>query len=108
MSSTDARGLSATGAPCGTWTCVRPRSSDAPVPTSPLGEGPNQRLARATMAQEVRRLAISPPATSAICCQAGGRTSTVGNRTRIHGNGTNALGLRRQHSGTSQPRAAPS
>ena len=56
----------------------------------PLGVGPNHRLARAKMAQEVRRLAISPPATSAICCSQGSNIA-VGNRTRINGNGANAL-----------------
>ena len=85
---TSERGLNGAGA---VWMleCVaeifrRPRTD------LPLGSGPNRRLSRATMAQEVRRLAVSPPATSAICCSAGSDIH-IGNRTRINGNGSNAL-----------------
>ena len=85
---TAARGLNGTGA---VWNieCIaeifRRSRSDLP-----LGQGPNHRLARARLAQEVRRLAISPPATSAICSGVGSEIS-MGNRTRVQGNGANAL-----------------
>ena len=56
----------------------RPRT-DLPLDTSP-----NTRLAYATVATEIRRLTITPPAAAGICSQRGD-VVTVGNRGRIVG-----------------------
>jgi len=52
----------------------------------PLGEGPNHRLSIARVATEVRRLALTPPAESALCAARGDRV-ILGNRTRLRGGG---------------------
>lgn len=55
-------------------------------PNVPLGTSPNDRLAVARVATEIRRLALTPPADAALC---GGKGTAVaiGNRTRIMGSG---------------------
>jgi hypothetical protein len=47
-----------------------------------LGEGPNRQLAESTLAREVRRLTIAPPAAAALCCSRAD-LGTIGNRGRI-------------------------
>jgi hypothetical protein len=51
-----------------------------------LGEGPNHRLSIARVATEIRRLALTPPAESALCV-ARGDGVTVGPRVRVWGSG---------------------
>ena len=49
-----------------------------------LGAGPNQRLAAITVAAEIRRLVIVPPAAAAVCVKTGSNI-TIGAKTRITG-----------------------
>jgi hypothetical protein len=53
----------------------------------PLGQDPNLQIAEATLGAEIRRLAMVPPATAAICCSSSGALS-LGARTRIRSSGT--------------------
>ncbi len=49
-----------------------------------LGAGPNQRIASTRLAAEIRRLAIVPPATAAVCARTLS-TVVLGNRSRLTG-----------------------
>lgn len=51
-----------------------------------LGEGPNQRQSISRVATEIRRLALTPPAESALCVARGDQV-TLGARVRIRGSG---------------------
>jgi hypothetical protein len=53
----------------------------------PLGQNPNLQIAEATRGAEIRRLAMVPPASAAICCPSSGAVS-LGARTRIRATGT--------------------
>jgi hypothetical protein len=53
----------------------------------PLGSGPNAQLAEATLAAEVRRLQMVPPASAAICSATSGGIS-LGARARVRSTGT--------------------
>jgi hypothetical protein len=55
---------------------VRPRAD------LPLGQGPNRLIANATVATEVRRLTMAPPASAALCAPSSG-VVTLGRRVRI-------------------------
>jgi hypothetical protein len=67
------------------------------VDTQPLGVGTNKRLAEATVATEVRRLTIAPPAAATIVANRGDEI-TVGLRARVRGDTCLAFG-----SGTGSP-----
>jgi hypothetical protein len=64
----------------------------------PLGTGPNVRIAASHTAGEIRRLTITPPATSALCVR-NGNTISIGDRVRILG-GTKAGIIRKSLTGS--------
>jgi hypothetical protein len=53
----------------------------------PLGEGPNRRVAQASLATEIRRLTIVPPAPAALCVSRAGGVN-IGLRARVRSAGT--------------------
>lgn len=58
--------------------------------TKPWNVEPNERVAHASVSTEIRRMALVPPATSALCCSRGDRV-TVGARGHVDGVGAGGV-----------------
>lgn len=73
-------------------------------PTQPLGSASNPRLAGVTVAAEIRRFVMVPPAVAALCVKTAS-TTVIGARTRIAG-GTKGGLIQKASTGTANTSAA--